>query len=60
MARTPSTIKETDIKRVWKAARDAGLDVVRTMVGPDGTITIFHSDLSPVPVSDFDRFEKDL
>lgn len=56
MARTPATFKEADVKRVWNAARSAGLDVVRTVVGPDGTITVFHTDCSPVPQSPYDEW----
>lgn len=60
MARTPANFKQTDMVRAVKAALAAGLDIVRTEVLPDGTIRLIHSDCSPVPVSDFDRFEKEL
>lgn len=60
MARTPANFKQADMVRAIKAALAAGVDVVRTEVAPDGTIRLIHSDCSPVPTGDFDRYEKEL
>jgi hypothetical protein len=38
--RAPCTFRQSDAKRLMKAARDAGLSVQRVEVGPDGKITV--------------------
>jgi hypothetical protein len=38
--RAPCTFKQSDVKRVLKAAKDAGVPVQRVEVGPDGKITV--------------------
>ena len=40
MARAPSTFRQSDVERAIKAARAAGLPVVRVEVARDGTIRI--------------------
>jgi hypothetical protein len=40
MSSRPSTFKETDIKRAFRAAKIAGIDVARLDIGRDGKISI--------------------
>jgi hypothetical protein len=39
--RGPNDFKRTNVKRAFVAANDAGIDVDRVEVAPDGTIKIF-------------------
>jgi hypothetical protein len=40
--RTPAKFKQMDIRRAWAAARSDGKEVVRTEIGPDGSIVLVH------------------
>ena len=42
MTRTPAMFKQADVRRAWAAARRDGKDVVRTEIGPDGSIALVH------------------
>jgi hypothetical protein len=42
MPRTPAMFKQADVRRAWAAARRDGKDVVRTEIGPDGSIVLVH------------------
>jgi hypothetical protein len=58
MSRAPSTFKQNDITRAVKAARAAGLDVVRTEIDRDGRIILIHQkDAAPAPVDEFSEWK---
>ena len=42
MSRTPATFKQSDVMRAVKAVRAAGLEVIKTKIGPDGCIVLVH------------------
>lgn len=59
MARTPAAFKQTDIVRAVKAARAAGLDVIRTEINPaTGAIILVHHNDGPAPAeTPFDEWK---
>lgn len=40
--KTPATFKQADITRAVKAVRAMGLEIVATVIGPDGSIRLEH------------------
>jgi hypothetical protein len=42
MSRTPATFKQSDVMRALKAVRAAGLEVIETKIGRDGSIVLVH------------------
>ena len=58
MSRAPSTFRQGDVTRAVKAARAAGLDVVRTEIDRDGRIVLVHkADAAPAPVDEFSEWK---
>jgi hypothetical protein len=43
MPRGPATFKQSDVMRVIKAARAAGLDVIASTILPDGSLLLVHA-----------------
>lgn len=40
----PANVTQGELERVWKAARNARVPMVETLIEPDGTIRIMHSE----------------
>lgn len=58
MARTPATFRQADVARAVRAVKAAGLDVVRTEIGPDGKIVLVHaSEVTSEPANPFDEWK---
>ena len=61
MPRGPCTFKQCDVVRAVKASRAAGLEVVRTEIGPDGRIVLVHKpsgEIAPtLPVTDYEKWK---
>lgn len=48
---------QANITRAIKAAVAAGKDVVRTEIGPDGSIVLHHGDAVTAPATPFDAWK---
>lgn len=58
VARTPANFRQADLARAVRAVKSAGLDVVRTEIGPDGKIVLIHaSEVTSTPASPFDEWK---
>lgn len=47
MSRAPATFRHSDVVRAVKAARNCGLSILRTEIGPDGKIVLVHGEADP-------------
>jgi hypothetical protein len=54
MARPPTTFRQADVTKAVKAARSAGVDIVRVELTKDGRIVIVTAEAHPA-VHDLDR-----
>lgn len=55
MAARKAIVTQTELKRYLAAWRDAGIQVGRTEIGPDGTVVIHSaSDTPPLTKNDWD------
>lgn len=59
MARGSSGCKQRDITRALKGARDAGLEISRFEVDPEGRIVVVAGSAQEEPATDFDRWKRD-
>ena len=55
MARAPSTFRQADVTKAVKAARSAGVDIVRVELTKDGRIVIVTGEANPAVQDDLDR-----
>ena len=51
MPRRPALITQADVSRAIRAARSAGLTIVRVVARPDG-VAIETSDVVPIPIEE--------
>lgn len=56
VARSPSKFKQADLTRALKAAKAAGIEIVRIKIGSDGSIEI-DTCKAPEPQNDFDKWK---